>query len=66
MGINPQYIDKDGKKEFVILPYQEFLALNERLEDLEDLLELKKAKDESQNQPTYTLDEVESFLKNNA
>lgn len=65
MEIHPQYIDKDGKKEFVVLSYQEFQALNERLEDLEDLLELKKAKAESQNQSTYTLDEVESMFNNN-
>jgi predicted AAA+ superfamily ATPase len=65
MEMNPQYIDKDGKKEFVVLPYQEFLALHERLEDLEDLLELRKAKIESQNEPVYTLDEVESMFSKN-
>lgn len=35
---------KDGKKQFAMLPYEEFVSLKERLEDMEDLLDLRKAK----------------------
>ena len=33
MSIHPQIIEKNGKKEFVVLPYEEFLRLQEELED---------------------------------
>jgi hypothetical protein len=35
---------KNGKKQFAVLPYEKFVALQERLADAEDLLELRKAK----------------------
>jgi hypothetical protein len=37
-------LERDGKRQFAVLPYEEFLALQERLADAEDLLELRKAK----------------------
>ncbi|MCH8474744.1 MAG: hypothetical protein LAT55_05885 [Opitutales bacterium] len=44
MSIHPQVIEKEGKKEFVVLPYEEFLAIKESLEDYEDLKDLREAK----------------------
>jgi PHD/YefM family antitoxin component YafN of YafNO toxin-antitoxin module len=35
--LHPEFITKNGQKEFAILPYEEFLKLQEILEDLEDL-----------------------------
>lgn len=58
MTIHPQIIEKKGKKEFVILPYEEFLRIQEMLEDFEDLRELRKEKEESKGQPTTPLDKV--------
>lgn len=40
MTIHPQIIEKDGRKEFVVLPYDEFLQLKEELENYHDLLKL--------------------------
>jgi hypothetical protein len=40
MSIHLQVIEKEGKKEFVVLPYEEFLAIKENLEDYEDLKDL--------------------------
>jgi transposase len=37
MNLHPQVIEKDGKKEFVILPYDEFVGLQASLENYEDL-----------------------------
>jgi prevent-host-death family protein len=59
MTLHPQIIRKDGKEEFVVLPYAEFLALQERLEDAEDLLELRKAKEADTGEPSIPLEEVE-------
>lgn len=62
MSIHPQIIEKEGKKEFVVLPYEEFLAIKEALEDFEDLKELREAKAESANEPTIPLSEVRADL----
>ncbi len=45
MNIRPQIIEKDGKKELAVLPYEDFLRLQQELEDYEDLrtLRLEKA-----------------------
>jgi hypothetical protein len=49
----------NGRKEFAVLPYEEFLALQEWLEDLEDLVELRAAKESEHSAPTVPLDELE-------
>ncbi len=41
MIIHPQIIEKQGKKEYVVLPYEEFLMIQGELEDLNDLLDLR-------------------------
>ena len=58
MVIHPQVIEKEGKKQFVILPYEEFLQIQEALEDFEDLKELRREKEDSKNLPTTPLDKV--------
>ena len=42
--LHPEILKKNGKKEFVVLPYEEFTALQELLDDYEDLLDLRAAK----------------------
>jgi PHD/YefM family antitoxin component YafN of YafNO toxin-antitoxin module len=42
--MKPQILEKNGKKEFVIITYEDFIKLYETLEDYEDLKELRKAK----------------------
>ena len=44
LKLHPEILVKDGKKQFAVLPYDEYVALQERLADAEDLLELRKAK----------------------
>ena len=39
----PQILEHEGKPAFVVLPIEEYKALKERLEDLEDLALLRKA-----------------------
>lgn len=41
MELNPQIIQKKGKREFVVLPYEEFVKIVEFLEDYEDLRDLR-------------------------
>ena len=56
--LHPQIINKGERKEFVVLPYEEFVALQELLADAEDLLQLRQAKQEEGDAPTVSLDEV--------
>jgi PHD/YefM family antitoxin component YafN of YafNO toxin-antitoxin module len=44
LKLHPEILSKDGKKRFVVLPYEEFVAMQERLADADDLLALRKAK----------------------
>jgi SUMO ligase MMS21 Smc5/6 complex component len=60
--LHPEILTKNGRKEFAILPYEEFLALQEWLADVEDLLDLRAAKEAEQNAPTVSLAEIESQL----
>lgn len=62
MSIHPQIIEKEGKKEFVILPYEEFLAIKESLEDYEDLKELREAKAAESDAPATRLSDIRDEL----
>jgi hypothetical protein len=41
--MNAKILVKDGKRQFVVLPYEQFVAPQKRLSDAEDLLALRKA-----------------------
>jgi hypothetical protein len=58
MLLHPQVIEKEGKKEFVILPYEEFLQIQEALEAFEDLSELREEREESADTPSRSLREI--------
>lgn len=58
IALHPQIISRENKKEFVVLPYEEWLALQEALEDAEDLSDLNAAIAEEGDTPTKSLDEI--------
>ena len=59
MDLHPEFLRKNGKAEFVVLPYAEFLQLQEALADAEDLLELRKAREQDDpSQPSHPLAKV--------
>jgi hypothetical protein len=60
--LHPEFISKNGKKEFAVLPYEEFLKLQEILEDLEDLKDLRLAEEEDKDSPDYSLEQVKEML----
>ena len=55
MRLHPQIIEKDGRKEFVVLPFEEFLTLQALLEDYQDLMDLREAKAASRDEKTVPL-----------
>ena len=56
--LHPEIIVKDGKKQFVVLPYEEFTAIQEALADAEDLSALRIAKRDERDAPTVPLEQV--------
>lgn len=58
MELHPQILQKNGKSEFVVLPFEEFEALRELAEDYEDLRDLREAKAQEQDESTLSLREV--------
>lgn len=55
-------MEKDGQKEFVVLPYREHEKLYEELMDYEDLKELRAAKSEEKDAQGYSLEETKKML----
>jgi hypothetical protein len=61
-ALHPEFLTVNGRRQFAVLPYREFLAWQERLEDMEDLLELRKAKKAEAHKPGIPLSEVKRRL----
>jgi hypothetical protein len=59
---NYQILRKNGKAQFVVLPWEEFVAIQERLNDAQDLLDLRKAIEAEGDAPTMSLDEVKRLF----
>lgn len=62
LELHPQFIEKKGKRHYVVLPYEEFLALQERLDDLEDLVALRKARAEDTGEPGISVEDMRKEL----
>ena len=62
VAIHPNILECDGKKAFVILPYEEFVMIEEDLEEYEDLKELRAAKAAEAGEPTLPLQDVKKEL----
>ncbi len=60
--LHPEFLTKDGKKEFAVLPYEEFVALQELLADAADVLDLREARSEEASATTVPLGEVKKML----
>ena len=58
LELHPEFLKKNGRNEFVVLPYEEFLKVQECLQDAEDLLELRLARQENAGHPGVPLEEV--------
>ncbi|MHC5542646.1 type II toxin-antitoxin system Phd/YefM family antitoxin [Singulisphaera rosea] len=60
--LHPEFLAKDGKKVFAVLPYEEFVALQEFLADAADLIDLREAKAGEASSPTVPLQDVKDLL----
>ncbi len=62
LTLHPNILEQEGQKQFVVLPYSEFVALQEELQDFYDLKELREAKKEERNAPTLSFAEAKKEL----
>lgn len=65
MTVHAQILKRDGKKEFAILNYEEFLRIQEILDDYEDLKALRLSKIKERNSKTISLREAQKILQLN-
>jgi hypothetical protein len=60
--LNTQIIKKQGKNEYVVIPYDEFLKVQEELQNYEDLRCLREAKAVEKDSPTIGIDELKKGI----
>ena len=58
LTLHPNILERDGRKAFAVLPYEEFQKLQEELEDFEDLKDLRAAKAAEASAPTTSFSSV--------
>lgn len=61
--LHAQIIKKNGKKDYVVLPYEEFLKVQEELEDYDDLRSLREAKETEKDAPTIGMAELKKKIR---
>ena len=60
--LHPNILEKDGKKEFAVLTFEEFLKIQDELQDYEDLKDLREAISKEKESPTFTLSQAKKEL----
>jgi len=62
MVVNAQIIKKNGKKEYAVLPYEEFQKMQDELASYEDLRCLREAKMKEKEAPTIGIAELKKRI----
>jgi len=62
LELYPEILERDGKKQFAVLPYEEFLAIQQILEDWDDLRAIDEAKKIDDGGPGFTADQIRKEL----
>lgn len=62
LKLHAEVLKKNGRNEFVVLPYEEFVAMREQLEDAMDLVALRRAVTEDNGEPGISLQEMKARL----
>lgn len=61
-ALHAQIIKKNGKKEYAVLPYEEFLKVQEELDDYQDIRSLREAKEAEKDAPTIGMAELKKKI----
>ena len=62
LELHPEFLKKNGRNQFVVLPYDEFVRLQEELDDLADIRALDEARAKEGHLPGIPLSEVRRRL----
>lgn len=62
LKVKPEYLSKNGKREFVVLTIEDFNSMQEALADAADLRDLRKATKSNATQKYHTAAEVKRQL----
>ena len=60
--IHPNILERDGKKAFVVLPYEEFVMIEEELQEFEEPQRTRAAKAKEATEPSVPLHDVRKEL----
>ena len=60
--LHQNILEKNGKKEFAVIPYDEFLEVKEELEDYDHLKALREAKAKEGDAKTVSFENTKNFL----
>jgi len=61
--LHANILERDGRKAFAVLPYEEFVLVQEELEDFNDLRALRVAKAQEGTAPTISLSEAKRQIR---
>ena len=61
--LKPEILHQNGKPQFAVIPYADFLAIQEELEDAACLRILRKAKANEGKRANISLDDVKAHLE---
>ncbi len=62
--LHPEFLSTNGKRQFAVLSYEEYEALQQWMEDAQDLFALEDAIKENRDEPSFTLEQVKTELNN--
>jgi hypothetical protein len=62
-AVNAQIIKKNGKKEYAVLRYEEFLRIQEELEEYRDLRCLREAKEMEKDAMSIGMAELKKKIR---
>jgi hypothetical protein len=60
--LHPEFLTSGGERQFAVIPYDEFVALQEWIEGARDIYALRLAREENKDAPIYTIEEVRKDL----
>jgi hypothetical protein len=60
--LHPEFLTKDGEREFAVLSYKEYMLLEEWLRDMADLLEIREERSVIPDEPNITLETMEKEM----
>ena len=60
--LHPKILERDGKREFAVISYEELVKIQENLDDYESLKALREAKTKEANAKTVSFEKAKKIL----